>query len=271
MCGLCLVGTEPLPAATIPAESARRMILPAPTTVQGLPPVPKNSMPKLAAELHHRGLQSSDLPPHQPMSDDSRASYDERGIMSAVSAGQVAAFDRLVDLFWASTFRYCKSLGCDEDRADDITQEAFIRLWERRKSWTHEGSVKVWLFQTVRNQVLSERRKWKVRVAWASREGSEEPPHPTTPLQEVENLELRQAVEHSMAILSPRRREAFALVHLQGLSYREVSQIMNVRPQTVANYLTEALVDLRSSLTARFPSLALRESQVGNSTPYPDD
>jgi RNA polymerase sigma-70 factor, ECF subfamily len=243
-----------------------RMIQPVVVTAQGATPLPSDCISSLSADLQNRRVEGSGLPPHLPMSDDERReSYDEREIMERVSADQVPAFDLLVELFWSRTFRYCRSLGCDEDRADDITQEAFIRLWERRKSWSPSGSVKVWLFQTVRNQVVSEKRKWRVRVAWATRSMDEDRPRPPTPLQEMEKLEIRQAVEHAMLILSPRRREAFSLVHLHGLSYREVGQIMNVKPQTVANYLAEALVDLRASLAARFPSLAPQNTEARSS------
>jgi len=230
-----------------------RMFQPVVSKVQVAAQLPGGPLP---ADVQNRRTEGSGLPSNPPMSDEeSRASYDENEIMERISADHVPAFDLLVELFWSRTFRYCRSLGCDEDRADDITQEAFIRLWERRKSWTPNGSVKVWLFQTARNQVVSEKRKWKVRVAWAMRTRYEDRPRPPTPLQEVEKMEIRQAVEHAMLILSPRRREAFSLVRLHGLSYREVGQIMNVKPQTVANYLAEALVDLRASLSARFPSL----------------
>ncbi|HWV57975.1 MAG TPA: sigma-70 region 4 domain-containing protein, partial [Longimicrobiales bacterium] len=68
------------------------------------------------------------------------------------------------------------------------------------------------------------------------------------------NGELRVAILAAAERLSPRRREAFTLVHIHGLSNREVAEIMDVRPQTVANYLQAAIADLRVALKPFFPS-----------------
>jgi RNA polymerase sigma factor (sigma-70 family) len=74
-----------------------------------------------------------------------------------------------------------------------------------------------------------------------------------TPLEDVEALELRAAIQRAVWKLSARRREAFVLFHLQGLSYREISGIMGVRPQTVANYLQAAVGELRILLSDYMP------------------
>src|SRR5690606_33799622 len=113
-------------------------------------------------------------------------------------------------------------------------------------------------------QVISDRRKWKVRMAWALRAKGEAVPYSPSPLQEVEKAEIRTAIARSVAELSPRRREAFTLVHLQGLTYVEVAEIMEVSPRTVANHLMAALADLRASLAADFPSLAPRQQSRTN-------
>lgn len=183
--------------------------------------------------------------------------YDDTQLMEGIRSGDVACFERLVGRYWGPTIRYARYLGCDSDPAYDVTQEAFTRLWERRAGWSPSGSVRVWLFRTARNLVIGQHRKRKVRAHFALHARFlDESRAPRTPLQETEALELSAAISDAVKQLSPRRREVFTLFHLQGLSYREVAEIMDIRPQTVANFLHAALADLRRILAPHFPMLA---------------
>jgi RNA polymerase sigma-70 factor, ECF subfamily len=182
--------------------------------------------------------------------------WDETALMDHVREGDERAFAEVVDRFWGRTFTYARRLCGDRDRAYDIAQEAFTRLWQRRAEWRPTGSVAVWLLRTARNLVVNDQRKWNVRARWARHASRDDMPSPRTPLQEVEGEELRVAMERAVAALSPRRREAFTLFHLQDLSYREIAEIMEVQPQSVANHLQAALADLRVALGPFFPALS---------------
>jgi len=173
---------------------------------------------------------------------------DEAEIMRRIAAGDVAAFELIVQRYWAELKLYVTHLAQDRDIAEDIAQEALARLWRARSRWAGKGSVRIWLLRTARNAFVTDLRKRRVRDAWVrgsrGRAQSLEP----SPLAQVERAELRTAILEGIALLSPRRREAFTLVHLQGLSYREAAEIMEVRQQTVANYLQAAITDLRETL-----------------------
>jgi RNA polymerase sigma-70 factor, ECF subfamily len=176
-------------------------------------------------------------------------------LMARVRVGDVGAFEQVVERYWRRTFLYAQHLVHDRDRAYDITQEAFSRLWLKRESWK-PGSVGAWLLRTARNQVITEQRKWQVRLRWSVSARREEVKRPRTPLEEVEGEELRLAMTRAIEDLSPRRREVFVLFHLQNLSYREIAEVLDIRPQTVANYLQAAVAQLRVSLAAFFPALS---------------
>ncbi len=175
--------------------------------------------------------------------------------MQQVRGGSAPAFESIVDLYWEQTARYVQHMVGDPDRASDIAQEAFARLWQRRNEWTATGSVRVWLLRTARNVIVSEARKRAVRMKWATQARGESQKRPSTPLQETEQAELRTAIQRALERLPPRRREVFTLFHIQDLSYREISEIMDIRPQTVANYLQAAIADLRVLLAPFFPAL----------------
>jgi RNA polymerase sigma factor (sigma-70 family) len=185
---------------------------------------------------------------------------DDRLLMARVVAGDADAFDTLLRAHWAATGTYARSLAVDPDAADDIIQEAFVRLWRARATWKPGGSVRVWLFRTVRNLWISEHRRRRVRDRWAASRTVADLPRPRSPLEAAESAELRAAISDTVAELSPRRREVFTLFHVQDLSYREIAEVMGIREQSVANHLQAAVARLRHSLRSYFP--ALRRDEV---------
>jgi RNA polymerase sigma-70 factor, ECF subfamily len=199
-------------------------------------------------------MSKRDSPDDRAITDEADPLDDQ--LMHEVRVGSTSAFEVVVGRYWSRTASYAQQLVGDPDAAADVAQEVFARLWSRRRDWTPGGSVRVWLLRATRNLVISEARKRNVRSRWLQTEAHDHVQRPRTPLQETERSELRVAIRLAVNELSPRRREAFALFHLQNLSYREIGEIMNVRPQTVANYLQAAIADLRQSLGAHFPGLA---------------
>jgi len=177
-------------------------------------------------------------------------------LAARVRASDAAAFEQLVYAHWGRALLYASHLLRNRDEAPDVVQEAFVRLWQRRDELRPEASVVVWIFRTIRNLGISEHRRRKAERRWRQLTGGVLGSGGSTPLREVEREELRSAIDAAVASLSPRRREVFTLFHLENLSYREISDIMGVRPQTVANYLQAALADLRAALKTFFPTLA---------------
>lgn len=132
----------------------------------------------------------------------------------------------------------------------DVVQEAFIRLWTHRESWRSSGSIRAILFAITRNAALDELRKMRKKPqALVNHLGTLSDPNPD-PLETTLESEMREAVAEAVSRLSPRRREVFRLVREDGLAYREVSEVLGISPQTVANLMSLALSDLRKALTS---------------------
>lgn len=211
--------------------------------------------PAAVATPHSISLCVGD--PHPPERDDGGS--DDAELMQRVRSGDSAAFDRIVHVHWRRAVVYARYLVRDRESAGDYAQEAFARLWRKKDEWEPTGSVRVWLLRTIRNLVISEQRRRDVRRRWALRADHEE--HQPTPLQDAERAELRAAMQQAIEQLSPRRREVFALFHLQNLSYGEIAELMNIRRQTVGNYLQAAVAQLRVALAAFYPALSQEEGR----------
>ena len=185
------------------------------------------------------------LPPRTP------AELADEALMERIRGGDSAALDALLKRYWDVVVAYARQILGDPAAAADTAQQAFIKLWQRREQWTPTGSVAAYIFRIARNAALNERRARRVRVV-----SSENPRNNATrsvswtPLQTLEEKELRAGLEAALRLLPERRKEVFMLARFQRLTYDEIAALMGISPQTVANQMSAALADLRRHLVA---------------------
>jgi RNA polymerase sigma-70 factor (ECF subfamily) len=181
--------------------------------------------------------------------------------MRRICDSDVSALDELLRCYWSPIVHYAERMLGGTDAAEDIAQQVFIQLWQRRSEWHFTGSVQSYLYRVARNLALNEQRHQSMRQRWSDRVRLRGQRRPVQPDQEVEGRELRTAVDAAIAALPERRREVFILARFQGLSYREIAEVMGISTQTVANQLSAALADLRNELAGFLddaPSVPLR-------------
>jgi RNA polymerase sigma-70 factor, ECF subfamily len=170
--------------------------------------------------------------------------YNDRALLALLLKGDVAALDELIRRYWSPLIAYVNRLGGSACTAEDIAQQTFQRLWERRTSWRSTGSVQGLLYRIARNLAVSEYRSEQSRSR-ADAVGGALTREPTTPLEMLENAELHDVLARAVEALPQRRREVFILRCVHDLSYAEIAEIMGISQQTVANQLSRALTTLR--------------------------
>jgi len=169
-------------------------------------------------------------------------------LLAGLAADDASALEALLLRHWSPLTMFVARMTGSEEAAEDAVQEAFCRLWERRRSWRGEGSVSGLLFRLARNIAISEHRHLQAEERAASVASESLPRHHEAP--ELPDTELRAKLEHAIAALSPRRREVFLLRVVHDLSYKEIAGVMGTSVQTVANQLSHALSELRKLLSA---------------------
>lgn len=175
---------------------------------------------------------------------------DLLGLMDEIREGSARALQELMDLLWSELVRFAAWELKDSDAARDVVQEAFIYVWRHRRSWVPSGSPRAYLYRIVRHQILDVRRREKVRGAWAAREKTRPMRTPPTPEDMLDASRAEEAFAEAVSSLSPRRREAFNLVVMRGLSHREAADVLDIAEQTVANQVSSALREIRKALEA---------------------
>lgn len=161
--------------------------------------------------------------------------------------GDRKTLELLMEECWSPLVLYLATILGSRDSAQDIAQEAFVRIWERRGGWP-PGPARGLLFRIGRNLALDALDRDEVRSRWAGRQRLESLPSPPTPEQELERSESVDRIREALDTLPLRRREVVDLVRLRGLSHAEVGEVLGISVQTVANHLSLAFRDLRSLL-----------------------
>jgi RNA polymerase sigma-70 factor (ECF subfamily) len=167
----------------------------------------------------------------------------------AAGAGDRAALDRLVESTYEQVRRLCARL-VDEQCADDLAQDAFLRAVRALPTFRSEASARTWLLAIARNTCMDElrtrsRRRRRDAALLAGATASE---HVTTGAgYEVGTADM-------LARLAPERREAFVLTQLLGLSYNEAAQVCGCPPGTIRSRVARARGDLISALSDAGPT-----------------
>ena len=168
-------------------------------------------------------------------------------LMMRLADADTNALAVIFERYWSPVVRYAICLLESQDEAEDVAQETFERLWERRDAWRADGSIQPLLIKIARNLCIDALRR---RATCDRATLNTEPPAAfPTPLRDCEEEELCTIVMRAVFELPERRREVLILSRVQGLSRHEISEILDLAPRTVANHLRLALADLRGSLT----------------------
>lgn len=132
----------------------------------------------------------------------------------AAAAGDLAAFETLVRAYQAHVWRFLRYLLRDAALAEDCTQETFLRVHRRLASFRFRSKFSTWVFAVARNAGIDALRARERRDRMT---GALERPAPVG--DATERVEVAAAV----ASLAPKLREAFVLVEVIGLTYREAA------------------------------------------------
>lgn len=165
-------------------------------------------------------------------------------IVGRLHQGESSALKELMAIYWRPLVLYGLRWGLDWMMAEDIAQEVFIRVWQRRTTLRHE-TLRAFLYTIARNLGRDEERRRAIRL-----EKQQDLSWMDEPLMDNRSQEaaLREAVDAAIDELSPRRKEVFVLGYFHRLSYREIAAVLSIEKGTVKKHMSAALSDLREQL-----------------------
>ena len=200
---------------------------------QGRPPVTNGSA----------GLTQSSVPPEEdPIRRD-------EGLMATVAAGNQAAFAALVRVESPRLLRFTRSLVSPAE-AEEVVQEALLRLWQQAESWQPKGRVSTWLHHVAYRLCIDRLRRRRPSVAIDEVEDDLEDPA-VAPDQRLIRVAEAGAVRAAIAQLPERQRMAILLCHFQELSQAEGAAVMAIGEEAYESLLARGRRRLRALLAEK--------------------
>lgn len=172
-------------------------------------------------------------------------------IMAAIGKGDRKAFERLFRECYVSLCVYAESVLHDRDAAEDLVQNTFCQLWEKRNALCIQGSVKTYLYRSVYNAALNALKHEKVKLAFGDFQQKYAELHENNieDFFDRENQQmLMQEVNRAIDTLPEQCREIFILSRFDGEKNAEIADILQISVRTVETQLYRAMKRLREEL-----------------------
>ncbi len=158
-----------------------------------------------------------------------------------LQSGDIKAFDCIYAKYHQALYRNILSITRNREIAEDILQEVFITLWERRSDLKKEKSLAGWLFVISFNKSVNYMKKELGRLKKRN----------ALPLNTVDDLEEKpnvnkeewryELLQRAVKELSPQKQKAFVLCKLKGKTYKEAAEELNISKYTVKEYLSSGM------------------------------
>ena len=167
-------------------------------------------------------------------------------LIPAVRRGDHYAFDQMFHKYGPSLFSFVVSVLKDESDAEEVVQDVFLKIWEKRKDLDSSLSFKSYLFTIALNATKNRYRKKLQAEKYKQDLALELNRNQTSDLDAIEYRNLLDYVDKIIEKLPPSRREIFILSKKDGLKNPEIAKLLNISEQTVKNQLVSAMKFLRS-------------------------
>ncbi|WP_207425240.1 RNA polymerase sigma-70 factor [Pedobacter sp. SYSU D00535] len=167
------------------------------------------------------------------------------------------AFERLFKEHFKALHAYANMMLKDEEQAEEIVQQVFLKLWERREQLNIQISIKAYLYKSVHNDCLNYFQQNKTRAKYedyASRSGSAEA---GSAAKKLELKELEGRIADALDELPQQCRTIFQMSRFEELKYKEIAEQLGISIKTVENQMGKALKILRVKLAEFLPLVML--------------
>jgi RNA polymerase sigma-70 factor (ECF subfamily) len=168
---------------------------------------------------------------------------EDRDLAARAARGDVEAFTKLVRAHSSLVYRVAlRMLG--NEAAQDASQEVWIRVWRNIKGFRGESAFSTWLYRITLNTCLSARQR-EARREEREQQGGEEMPYlPEPPGGEADpesaalSAERRAEIQAALGRVRVEHRAALVLRHMEGLSYAEIAEVLEVPVGTAKGWVS---------------------------------
>lgn len=165
-------------------------------------------------------------------------------LLSRLKDGDTYALGVLYKRYASHVYCFAKNIFSNEDKAADITQSIFLKLWTKKSSIPNVNNLKAYLFKMTRNAIFDSLDR--------KRESQLEDSHTKTIMSnlqtEIESREVLTIVRLKIMSMPVQRKKIFLMSRFRGLSHKEIASTLNLSEKSVEYHITKANEELKPIL-----------------------
>lgn len=178
--------------------------------------------------------------------------HNEPELLERIARGDERAFAWLVEAYGASVYAHVLTYIKDATRAEEITQDIFLNVWNHRLELPSIQNFRGYLYILTRNRTISVLRERIIKYNEAEKD---ELQTNLNPAGLMEYRQLSDALRRGIDQLPARRKEIFLMSRFDGKTYDEIASHLDISKSAVNKHIIEALVFLRTFLRNEMVSL----------------
>lgn len=170
----------------------------------------------------------------------------EKALIQRIAQGDQAAFNQMVRRYTRIIYPYLLHWVKNAQRAEELTQDVFIRLWDKRQKLEAVENFGGYLYVTTRHIAIA---ALNMNITGTEEIQADKLQHLlSSPAPPIEMKELAIILNQGIQQLPPRRKEVFLLSRMEGMTYDAIATQLNISRSAVRQHIVESLVFLRHYL-----------------------
>lgn len=172
----------------------------------------------------------------------------EKDLIRKLNAGDEMAFSHLFSVYKNQVFYYCVRYVEEKEIAEDLTQDIFLIIWNKRESINADIPFSTFLYTVTRNLIYDTFRMLNTRSR-IYRVLLKNAVDYTQEVEEaLEEKNMQELLQQALDSLTKRQKEVYVLSREKGLSHKEIAQKLNISIYTVQDHIKDALEKIRTYL-----------------------
>ena len=172
---------------------------------------------------------------------------DDKNIIFRINQGDLVAFEHIFRKHYENLCRYAMKILNNADEAEEVVQDLFLVLWQKRETIKIDVSLKAYLYIAVHNRCLKLLRRKNIEEKFRNSQ-SKTVVYSESPEETANTGEMFEIFERTMDSLPARCSAIFRMSRFEGLKYAEIARKLSVSVKTVEANMGKALKMLRKNL-----------------------
>lgn len=180
-----------------------------------------------------------------------KARQSDSVLAEKIKFGQLKSFDQLYEKYSQNLYRFAMSLLKTHEDAEGVVQEVFFRVWNKRKDLSESKSIQSFLFTITYNVIIDQLRKRVKDQKYKQFLINQAQRNLSSTEDDLEFQDLKNEVEKAIDELPEKRKQIYRMSREEGMSYKEIADLKQIKIKTVENHINLALRHIRKRLEAK--------------------